>query len=67
MLSATVLLLVLLVAVLAVVSGIIVVVVRSGRKPRSTVAPGWYPDPSDGRLLRYHDGRDWSPATQPRP
>ncbi|WP_431955981.1 DUF2510 domain-containing protein [Nocardia lijiangensis] len=66
MLSAT-LILVLVVAVLAAVGGIVVFVVRSGGRPRTSFAPGWYPDPSDARLLRYHDGRGWSAATQPRP
>lgn len=28
-------------------------------------APGWYPDPQNARLLRYWDGRGWTPHTQP--
>lgn len=35
------------------------------------VAPSWYPDPSDPRLLRYWDGLQWtahtSPASAPLP
>ncbi len=29
-------------------------------------APGWYPDPRDGNLLRYFDGRMWTASTHPR-
>ncbi|WP_285750976.1 phospholipid scramblase-related protein [Lentzea sp. NBRC 105346] len=30
------------------------------------VAPGWYPDQADPRLVRWWDGFQWTPHTQPR-
>ena len=33
------------------------------RQPR----PGWYPDPGGQQLLRWWDGRQWAPHTQPLP
>jgi Protein of unknown function (DUF2510) len=32
----------------------------------SGLAPGWYPDQNDSNLMRYFDGRVWTPQTQPR-
>jgi len=29
--------------------------------------PAWYPDPGDGRVLRWWDGTAWTPHTQPLP
>jgi len=29
------------------------------------IAPGWYPDPWDGRSLRWWDGREWTTHTSP--
>lgn len=29
-------------------------------------APGWYPDAHDPHLVRYFDGRVWTPSTRPR-
>lgn len=31
-----------------------------------TRGPGWYPDPSDSTLMRYYDGRAWTPETMDR-
>jgi hypothetical protein len=30
-----------------------------------TVAPGWFPDPGTGTYLRWWDGNQWTPYTQP--
>jgi hypothetical protein len=32
-----------------------------------TVTAGWYPDNQDAALLRWWDGAQWTPHTQPRP
>jgi hypothetical protein len=63
----------LLVFVTAVVVNTVVMLVKSGSKPKTgppsqqaAVAPGWYPDPNDPNLMRYFDGRDWTSATAPR-
>lgn len=33
--------------------------------PGSTTPPGWYPDPSDPRFVRWWDGVVWTPHTTP--
>jgi Protein of unknown function (DUF2510) len=30
----------------------------------SGLAPGWYPDQNDHRLMRYYDGRVWTSETR---
>ena len=30
----------------------------------SDLAPGWYPDQNDHRLMRYYDGRVWTSETR---
>ncbi len=32
-----------------------------------TAAPGWFPDPGTGTYLRWWDGNQWTPYTQPFP
>lgn len=31
----------------------------------TSFVPGWYPDPHDGNLMRYFDGRMWTSSTRP--
>lgn len=33
--------------------------------PVPTVAPGWYPDPSSHKMLRWFDGRRWTGQRMP--
>lgn len=41
-------------------------VVRQAPPPAAgQLAPGWYPDQNDPRLMRYYDGRVWTAQTQP--
>ncbi|MFE3441520.1 DUF2510 domain-containing protein [Nocardia sp. NPDC059180] len=35
-------------------------------RPPAAMAPGWYPDHADPSLLRWFDGQQWTPQTQPR-
>lgn len=35
--------------------------------PPSTVAPGWYPEPSGQPCQRWWDGTTWTEQTQPTP
>ena len=32
--------------------------------PSSGLAPGWYPDQNDHRMMRYYDGRVWTSETR---
>lgn len=34
--------------------------------PAPTSEPGWFPDHGDPNVLRYFDGRQWTPSTRPR-
>ncbi|MDT5347977.1 MAG: hypothetical protein QOH91_1264 [Mycobacterium sp.] len=56
----------------AVVSGIVRVALPKSARPiqppvgwPTGAAPGWYPDPQNGSMLRYFDGRMWTLSTQP--
>ncbi|WP_338856429.1 DUF2510 domain-containing protein [Gordonia hongkongensis] len=59
-----------LVAVLGgIVAGIVVLVSRKSKSSTVDVAPGvggWYPDPQDTNVDRYHDGQTWTAHTRPR-
>jgi hypothetical protein len=52
----------------------VMLLIKAGPKPKAApasgqpaaVAPGWYPDPNDPKMMRYFDGRDWSSETTPR-
>ncbi|AII11469.1 hypothetical protein EP51_46730 (plasmid) [Rhodococcus opacus] len=56
---------------LAIIIGVIVLIVRVV-KSRNTAAtahpmpPGWYPDTTDARLIRWHDGHRWTDHVQNR-
>jgi hypothetical protein len=63
--------------VLTVLSGVIYLLVRSSsaRRPLpqathpgqpSGMAPGWYPDQNDPKLMRWFDGQKWTSGTAPR-
>jgi hypothetical protein len=32
--------------------------------PSGGLAPGWYPDQNDHRMMRYYDGRVWTSETR---
>ncbi|GAC1409442.1 MAG: hypothetical protein NVS4B6_26350 [Mycobacterium sp.] len=32
--------------------------------PSGSLAPGWYPDQNDHRMVRYYDGRVWTSETR---
>ncbi|OBA87626.1 hypothetical protein A5662_25835 [Mycobacteriaceae bacterium 1482268.1] len=32
--------------------------------PSGSLAPGWYPDQNDHRMMRYYDGRVWTSETR---
>ncbi len=34
--------------------------------PTRQAQPGWYPDQQNPALVRWHDGHQWTPHTQPR-
>lgn len=34
-------------------------------QPMLAAAPGWYPDPSGAPMMRWFDGRQWTPQTAP--
>lgn len=48
--------------ILGVIGIIIAAVAKAPPKPG-----GWYRDPWDARMIRWHDGRDWTPNTMPAP
>ena len=64
--------------VILVVVVVILLVIRARRRsarfgqdtdgswPDAGTAPGWYPDPNDMGLMRYHDGQGWTSQTRPR-
>ena len=33
-------------------------------EPSRSLAPGWYPDQNDHRMMRYYDGRVWTSETR---
>ena len=33
-------------------------------QPSGSLAPGWYPDQNDHRMMRYYDGRVWTSETR---
>ncbi|MEV2220115.1 DUF2510 domain-containing protein [Nocardia vinacea] len=35
-------------------------------QPAPSLTPGWYPDPANPGVVRWFDGRQWTPHTQPR-
>ncbi|WP_280468887.1 DUF2510 domain-containing protein [Nocardia cyriacigeorgica] len=65
-------LLVLLTMIIGVAAFVFALIKASGSgsrpvsPPPNAMAPGWYPDHADPRLLRWFDGRQWTAQTQPR-
>ena len=58
-----------LLVLVAVLGGIVVLVSRKSKSSTVDVAPGvggWYPDPQDTNVDRYHDGQTWTAHTRPR-
>ncbi|WP_433194149.1 DUF2510 domain-containing protein [Nocardia sp. CA-107356] len=64
------LLLLVIVALVAVGIGLVLLIVRGGsRRPNHrppSMTPGWYPDPANPGVVRWFDGQQWTPHTQPR-
>jgi uncharacterized membrane protein YbjE (DUF340 family) len=67
----------LLLFVIGIIGAIISAIVRAAQRSRArqiqspfgmatSSAPGWYPDPHVGNLMRYFDGRVWTSSTHPR-
>lgn len=50
---------------LGLILGIIgIIAALFARRPVASVqAPGWYPDPWNQQMVRYHDGRAWTGFT----
>lgn len=63
-----------LLAIIAMIVAAVIYLIRStsasrGSRsvPQGQTTPGWYPSPDDPRLLRWHDGRQWTSHTHPLP
>jgi disulfide bond formation protein DsbB len=67
----------LLLVVIGIIGAITSAIVKATQRSRApqiqppfgtaaSAAPGWYPDPQYPNMVRYFDGRVWTPSTQPR-
>ena len=59
-------LLIVLIPLLAVGGVVALVIAVAKPAPIRRVQPGWYPDPQNPQLVRWHDGVNWTSYQQPR-